>query len=184
VTTTNTPIPPPPNYAPTAGITTWWTPEQQLVLSLRTQVLAPAPIPADGASIEPEPETEPSRSPFLKPGAMGALAKTTAVAGLAVAAPFSTWGSLTFTWTHLVWLIGGREHGTPGAHLLAGATCTAGVVMAWAVDPGSADDTGKRRWRIAIKHYLSRILRWAVTCGSLLYLPVAVGVIHLTTGAH
>jgi hypothetical protein len=130
------------------------------------------------------PDTTADHGGFLKPGALGALTKTVVVAGIAVACPFGAWGSLTFTWTHLVWLIGGRDHGTPGAHVVAGVVCTAAVGLAWAIDPGTADDTGRRRWRIAVKHVLSRVLRWAVTCGSLLYLPVAVGVIHLTTGAH
>jgi hypothetical protein len=128
--------------------------------------------------------SEAGRHRWLKPGVGSALVKTTAIASIAVACPFSAWGSLTSTWARMVWLSGGRNHGTAGAHLVAGAICLAGIGIAWAIDPGSTTDTGKRRWRIDTRHYLSRILRWATTCGSLLYIPVAIGVIHLTTGAH
>ncbi|MGW2419002.1 hypothetical protein ACWC0C_07015 [Streptomyces sp. NPDC001709] len=133
----------------------------------------------------PEPAEQPERDRgWFEDGAGTAFAKSATCALLGWFCPFSSWGTLTTSWTHLLIVLGITSEDR-GAQIVAGVVSVAGIVLAWNIDPGdlqAARPAGKLTF--VIRRILSRVLRWATLTGTALCLPVGLGIVNLGTGVH
>ncbi|MGW2078712.1 hypothetical protein ACWCOW_17500 [Streptomyces sp. NPDC001939] len=122
------------------------------------------------------------RGRWFEEGADRAFAGNAACVCAAWFLPFSSWGPLTTSWTHLIVALGILSPDR-GAQTTAGVVAIAGVVAAWHIDPGDLQAaTPTSRLVFAIRRVLSRVLRWATLTGTALCLPIALGIVHIGTG--